>query len=517
MKKPAFISGIGRHSIKSLGKDLAFDQFLKIHNQIKNEGLSASHFKDLSKNMSYGDILMSNGLKIGTALLLKTLESNDLNSVHDSKKLFFTQLNNNRFARSKIFNKVTVHYGSETSKRITNYRNTPNIETQNKMIFDTEVNLNNSSRKDLNLKSGFNQKNYSFIPSRFGLTRGKFYSLHKQSIEKVKKSKTNLKQIFSCSYFVKNELKIFNNDQDFNANVEIFLFHIKNRLSPYELLNASFHTEAKEISKNKIAGTNGFFPKDQQINVLPTLSDNKCLKNIINLKTTLSSDVFKDSEFLKNNLKLVNKWKRTLTPGSLFQLNMTQHLGKGINLNKFIIEEEKNKSIENFLPISRSCLLDNSLLVILNYGERNCRLIDKKYQSPRNGYSTSNINFEFKTTYKYLGEGEFFEQPCTYREKRKSELFESKLSINEEELNKDFNINYEDIGTLEEQNFYLERSEKLENMTTNDLDKLKELYQSAKIEDVDSLSEDDFIFSKNLTNSTDEIDDDLEDIDLFEE
>lgn len=517
MKKPAFISSLGRHSINSLGKDLYLEALLKLHDQVKNEGLNSNHFKNLSKNMSYSDLLMRNGLKIGTSLLLKTLESNDLQSIHPDKKLSFTQTNLNRFARSRIFNKVTVHYGSETSGRIINYQKTPNVEIQNKTIFDTEAIMSPSKRKSLNLKSGFNQKNYSFIPNKFGFSRKKFAEIHKKSLEQVRRSRNNLKQVYSCSYYIKNRLKIFNNDKDFNANIEIFLFHIKNRLTPSQLLELSFKTRKNEGNfREKIAGLTGFFPEEQQINVLPYL--NSDLNEIINVKTTLSSDIFTESEFMKNNLQLIHKWKRTLSPGSLFELSLTQHLGKGINLNQFIIEEEQGTqftSVESFSSISKSCLLDNSLMVILNYGEKNCRLIDKSQQLPRNGYSTSSINFEFKTNYKYLGEGNYYEKPCNYKEKRKCDQFESSelKELNQMQEASKFNIDYENIGSSEDQEFYLERAEQIDAMSTSSLDKLKEIYESAKIEEVDQLSEDDHIFANNLTNATDELD--SEDLDEF--
>lgn len=191
IKKPAFISSLGRHSMSSLAKDLSFSLYQEIHDEIKREGFNTSHFKKLSSKLKNGDILANYGLKVGTALLLKTIEGNDLSSVHRGK-LSFAQTNQNRFARSRVFNQVTVHYGKETSQRIVKYKNNPNIEVQKKVIFDTESGLTPKLRKNLNLTNGFNEANYAFLPSDFGLTRKKFKQMHKNSLNLIKRRKNDL-------------------------------------------------------------------------------------------------------------------------------------------------------------------------------------------------------------------------------------------------------------------------------------------------------------------------------------
>jgi hypothetical protein len=84
-KTTAFVSGLGKHNLHSLGKDLGLDEFLKHANNMKNAKIDPKSFEKGSEAIIRADSLLDLGVRAGTGVIAKVIE-NGINSLANKDK-----------------------------------------------------------------------------------------------------------------------------------------------------------------------------------------------------------------------------------------------------------------------------------------------------------------------------------------------------------------------------------------------------------------------------------------------
>lgn len=163
---PGFISNLGRHNLRSLGKDLNLDKAQKISKKVANKRLNSAHHGDLSQISSrVSQFLQGAGLKIGGDLTFKVIESAVNHFISDANS--HTSLSEiNRIASENLTKYITthVHLGKPTSRRIKLQNNTPLVQLNTKDLSNSQKDyIEHDKHKELTLTTGFNQKSFSFL------------------------------------------------------------------------------------------------------------------------------------------------------------------------------------------------------------------------------------------------------------------------------------------------------------------------------------------------------------------
>jgi hypothetical protein len=170
----------------------------------------------------------------------------------------------------------------------------------------------------------------------------------------------------------------------------------------------------KETISPKTSYTNyGRIPEDEQYSDPNTTDRTNKIK--IDFETSLKTKLT-DSSIFNENATIVKTWYKSLTPGSIWEINITHHLNEGIHLNRLFDYATKN--------------LDHPagyIFVLEQIGDRRGKLRRIKDSDLFTGYSSSKIYYEFEHAFEYLAEESketFTESPCTYKKRKREEDFE---------------------------------------------------------------------------------------------
>lgn len=206
----------------------------------------------------------------------------------------------------------------------------------------------------------------------------------------------------------------------------------------------------------------------------------------------------KDSTRFKEKCSIVRLWSRTLSTGSIWQFNLTHHLGKGVSIN--YINDIKNKNHPYGYIFCLECV-----------GDRRAAIKKIESESRFDGYSPIDLRLEHDFYISYLlnengknGNDEII----TYKVGKSVPDFDDDNEMkdvfhpNREER---INVNYQDIklstNNKKDAKYKLEYDRSLvrPDMTSS----LKDIIHSFKEagQEFDNLTEDDKDFAKNVQKS----------------
>jgi hypothetical protein len=422
--------------IGPLSKD--FKNIDKVAKSIKETGFTAKHFYDASKSIASSHSLAEFGIKIGTQLTGKIIQEgiSSLSSSGSSSIPFLSHNSSRSLTNKGTYKKTIVHIGRKPSSRIIEMRNNTNVDYDEKSLINTELDFQDSgSRKLLTLKAGFNEKSIGFFMENSYLSAERMLTIYNQNnrAEKtVNKNKTGLTELYGCVYKTKTKLKFINRFQFYNVSIIIHLVKITDiQTDPRSLLES---TTTKLGKKRKLVVENGVrsyteidgldesdynsskIKFDEQYSA-PYQKDSNNDKNPF-LETFLTSVncQLTDSAAFNNKALICETWRRTLTPGSIWDFNLEHHLKRGIHINKLIDFTENNNKNH---PVG--------YVYIIEYlGDFKGKIIKNKNQDFYQGFSPSKIHLEYEHQICYLTElnkiGE--EIPIFYTKKRKAKDFE---------------------------------------------------------------------------------------------
>ena len=168
-----------------------------------------------------------------------------------------------------------------------------------------------------------------------------------------------------------------------------------------------------------------------------------CISFDTSIRTKLN-----DSILFRDRAKIIHTWSRVLTPGSMWDFNLTQHFGKGIHLNYLY-------DIENLNDDHPATYI----LAIEHFGDARAKLVRKKDNDTFFGYGPSRLRVEFEHRINYLGtqkDGMLDSEdplPCVYKSKRREEDFEKNSELAKiftPDREPRFNIPFDDIQMIED-------------------------------------------------------------------
>jgi len=332
-----------------------------------------------------------------------------------------------------IYYKNSVSVGKPTSRRIKTLSTGPSIEKITKTTSSTSKDYqSHKKRKNLALRSGFNEKGYTFLLEDTYFSVQDYYDLFKInerfSGELKENRRDGVKDIYGAVYETHNQFKIKNRLSNFSSHIAIHLVKIHDiRANVRSLLQEIIHN-----SEQTIESTNGKIPADFQYSV-PTIYDNSNRFGV-SFQTSLNCSLSMSQKF-QEKAEIVKTWESTLPPGSIWEFNLTTHLGRGIHLNRindFCLEAPDSSIFTNLkgkiesmttnlrkgkatqamddlrtyvddLLVKRANEHPSGFVFVFEYvGDRRASIQRVKEGDIFNGYSPVELGIEFETDVTYL-------------------------------------------------------------------------------------------------------------------
>jgi hypothetical protein len=505
--KSAFASGLGRHTSRSLGNDVGLDKLAKL----SQGDLSADKHKvvhEVFENVH--KVLRGSGLKIGerlTATVVETGINSLVNNLTQTSNLSALTSVSRMGENKSTYTTIVSHIGPPTTDRVKKQLNTPLCEYCEKSLSDTDKDyIQHNKRKYLTLKGGFNEKTISFMMEDT-YVRVKdllhLYSKDPRVARNIKLNRDGVRDVYGCVYKFKNQFKFKNmltyhsvvlrlhliKITDINDDVRSLISECTNNKSNVVVkqkdkkdvkldtkedqtfidkakrLGAKLITEeteqmiqksnmSKEVKENlrevlKQTGTRrgaefGRIPEDDQYTD-PNLMD-KRNKFAVSFQTSIKTQLTDSIQF-RDRAKILKTWNKVLTPGSIWDFQLSQHCGKGIHLNYLFDIEALNKEH----PAQYTFVLES-------FGDRRASVLRKEDGDFFNGFGPSKVSCDFVHKICYLGmehESEFREDaiPTVYKTKKREEDFVENsefaqiFSPNREEK---FHLPFDEIQVLED-------------------------------------------------------------------
>lgn len=194
----AFISALGKHSSASIGKDLGLDKLLNAAHKadFKTKKIPTATLKlceDISKK---SEVLQRIGLNIGGKFTLGLLEHGFDHLISNGSNLrtpTVTVQTCENYGNIANYHKTIFHCGKHNSIsiRLRNQLRLPNITLTSKRLYDTECDdLTGKNRKNLLIKTGFQQKTYVFFKNTMFLTADDVFEIYSDAeIKLIEKRK----------------------------------------------------------------------------------------------------------------------------------------------------------------------------------------------------------------------------------------------------------------------------------------------------------------------------------------
>lgn len=311
---------------------------------------------------------------------------------------------------------------------------------------------NHEKRKHLVLRNGFERKNVTFFMEDTFMSIKDFLMFYKKKrLEKYLSTENGVVDVYGSCFKIKNKFKFSNETNPYNAKLILHLVKIKNPyLSVRGLIekisnnkknnketNNSLKVEFEKLKESAMNQTNieetlnstvinqienlinsikryenkkgfGKILEDEQYSDPSNDPLNKITTSFeISLKTQLT-----DSTIFNEEAEIVKTWYKSLGPGSIWEFNLTHHLGKGIHLNHLYDCSFKNKEHPA-----------GYIFVLEQFGDRRGKLRKVETNDIYLGYSPTKITFEFEHKFGYLNEEKFGGdiQTAVYRIKKREE------------------------------------------------------------------------------------------------
>lgn len=462
----AFLSQSGRHNHRSLGKDVGVDKAEKLAKKAFQEGLNVNSHRDLSDVTSnIKSLLEGAGLKFGENVAIKLIDTAINHFINDAdSRSPLSELTSSIASNATKYQKTTVHIGKPTTERVKRLINQPLVQYNKKdLVHSLKDYLEHNKRRHLILKSGFNEKGFSFLMEDTYLSVKdfiNFYSSNKNLETNLLKNKSGIHDVYGAIYSTKTEIKFVNELQYHDVFLKLHLVAIKDlyndpRQLISEITNNKLDSEIKTPKTNlrgaideslKTAGSEflnrsnmpqegknifkeilknfssfrsnesnfGKLPEDQQYSDPAILDkDNRFACSFLSsLNTNLS-----DSINFKDRAKIVATWNRVITPKSTWVFDLIQHFGKGLHLN-YLYDV---KSLNEDHPVGY-------VFVLEYFGDKRATVTDIKTGDKFSGYSPVSLRCEFYNQMSYLAQefddGDLDDIPTVYKSKRNERDFE---------------------------------------------------------------------------------------------
>ena len=442
----AFVTPLGRHNPTSLGRDVGVHEFNK---NLKNPKVSMGDKLGGASKLFDNIHLVTKAigaLKDAHAGLVRNGEDSATNHPH-SELPFVSESTSSTLGRNDArYYKTNVHVGRTTGSRIKKIQSGPHIESVNRLTSSSSTDyLDHKKRSQLSFNTGFNEKTFSFLMEDTYFSIGDYYRLfkipknYKKELEKEGEGK---KDIYGCVLRTKNKFRIKNRLDYYTCHIKIHLIKITDpEMDVRELI--------EEITHNNLtrsANSAGKIPKDQQY-TNPVLSRQNQL--CTSFRTSLNCNLKYSTRFTER-ARIVKTWTRTLAPGSIWEFNLTHHLGRGLHINRIYDIENRHKkqalnnyaqNILNDVQIAKNqttvkSILENAETVgskvsehptgyiyCLEYvGDRRASLVNKQGDYFL-GYSPCFFNLEFDTSISYVQDSLNEDEILTYRKSRQETEF----------------------------------------------------------------------------------------------
>ena len=498
-KQAAFVTKNGQHNFKSLAKDVGFDKLVqKAKAAVNNDGITDERFWNMIPELLNADSITDVGIKVGTRVTLKMIESaydNIINGGNNNNaKAPASWISNNFRLNNGVSYFIDAHVGYKTSNRILKSSSLNNLSSTKKTLASSAVDFD-KRRQDLDFSCGFNQKNHIIFMEKTYLRVEEIEAFAKKQIEDLIEDKKHERreQIYLMGKKSEKYFQFRNTDAMLPCKIKIHMCLLKDQTSDLEKVILGFTNNNKNTHlKNGLKLSKKYKSTEEEIDKLvakevpKTKKDKEVRERIIegleaelkdiakklneaNLKNKLgvldekyqvTDPKFNDysCQFLttnncelewygefKNNIKITQTWVRTLQPGDTLNFNMSEHMGKGINLNAFV----ENRNINENYPISYFYYVELS-------GGRDCGIIrehkDRGVQEPFYGSCPTRIHTEFKHAFSYIKHNDDKDEtPASYiKESNDANFLESSTFAQkyQEERVEKLNVKYEMITPL---------------------------------------------------------------------
>jgi hypothetical protein len=325
-----FASKLGRHTAGSLGHDLNIPKIVK---NIAKTNLDASSFSEASNLLNNVETIMR-VINVG-GKLVAGLTDNGNNSVANNENSLISLVSSNETnglgKNESIYKKTIAHIGKKTSSKIKFLQKNVGVEHLTKSTADSLSDYqDHKKRQQLQLGSGFNEKGFAFLGEDHYYSISDYYKLfniEKKYKKQFEENKDGQKDIFGCVLKTVNQIKIRNRISNYSIHIKIHLIKILDLDSTVR----SLITDLTHNSSSKKYNPAGKIPKDYQYSD-PVVAD---LKNRFSTNFTTSlSCALNLSTLFNEKAKIINTWTTTLPPASIWEFNLTTHLGRGIHLNR---------------------------------------------------------------------------------------------------------------------------------------------------------------------------------------
>ena len=447
----SFVSSLGRHTPKSLGKDLNVNSFCKNLKNNKLDGAlkfsKANEFLSNLNDLSRGIGVLKD---IHSGLIDNGYEGAS-NGEHGSIPFTSKSEDSSLGKNDARYYKTHIHVGKPSHGRIKNIQSGAFVETIERLTCSSsEDYLNHKDRNKLNFKCGFNEKGFAFLMEDTYFSIKDFYDLFRIKKNYQKELESNddgKKDIYGCVLNTKHKFKLKNRMEYFTGHIKIHLIKILDlETDVRELIEEITHN-----SKTESVDKSGKIPVNQQYSD-PDLST-KENKLSIDFVSSLNCNLKLSTRF-KERAKIVKSWSRTLGPGSIWEFNLTHHYGRGIHLNKiYDIEKRKEKSkdpnqldiifdtltetknqtsvkkikemIAENLPKSKKKTSEHPVgyVFCLEFvGDRRASIVNKQ-NDYFSGYSPCHFSMEFDTKIKFLTNDQDEEDLLVYKRNRQDKNF----------------------------------------------------------------------------------------------
>jgi hypothetical protein len=437
-----------------------------------------------------------------------------------------------------IYYKTFVQVGKPTSGNIRNLSTGPLVEKITKSTSSSSKDYqDHKNRSYLTISNGFNEKSFTFLLEDTYFSVQDYYDLYKieeRFADELKENKRDgVKEIYGAVLNTKNKFKIKNRTPQFSSHVAIHLIKIKDiRANVRSLLQEVIHNSEQSTENN-----NGKIPIDFQYSI-PKLFDYKNrfgISFITDLVCTLSM-----SQKFQEKATIVKSWQATLPAGSIWEFNLTTHLGRGIHLNKindFYLEapneniiqsiSQKMEQVKGNLRKGKSAELndlrsyiDDLLIKRANehpsgyifvfevVGDRRASIQRIKDGDIFSGYSPSTLGIEFDTEITYLTNQNDEDELLVYKRTRQNKNFSEDSNFNNifcPDRQVPFHVDSKNIGPKKPYQLIFDSVIGTEN---NILDDLKKTFESIGLDPKSATPQDDgFDYSNSSDNGENSNDD----------
>jgi hypothetical protein len=118
------------------------------------------------------------------------------------------------------------HTGIPTSERLKKIKYNPNVDYDEKIIASSDKDYqSHEKRKNLMLRSGFNEKSFTFLMEDIYFTPDNYLDLYKNR-DKIKEMLTSTKtktDLYGCIYKTKNRFKFMNKLDFYNVSIRLHM------------------------------------------------------------------------------------------------------------------------------------------------------------------------------------------------------------------------------------------------------------------------------------------------------